>query len=85
MRLDSRFVRKAFMCQQRGGWEMYLGSSLVVMALEVVRVREQSMPRPRKRVLLQVSRGVLAISRRCRQCKRRLVWRSASVLRGPML
>ena len=85
MRLDSRFVWKAFMSRQRCGWVMVLGSLSEVMAQQVVRVRDQSMPRPRMRVLLQTSRGVSAILRRLQQCKRRLAWMSASVLRGPVL
>ena len=85
MRLDSRFVWKAFMSRQRCRWVMDLGSSSEDMALEVMRVRDQSMPRPRMRVLLQISRGVSAILRRLQQCKRRLAWMSASVLRGPVL
>ena len=63
----------------------YLGSLLEAMALEVVRVREQSMPRPRSCVPLQSRLEVSAISRRFRRCKRRPVWRSASVLRGLLL
>ena len=85
MRLDSRFVWKAFMSWQRCRWVMDLGSSSEAMALEVVWVRDQGMPRQRMRVLLQISRGVSAISRRLRQCKRRLACMSASVLRGPAL
>ena len=85
MRFHSRFVWKAFMSRQRCRWVLDLGLSSEAMALEVVWVREQSMPRPRRRVLLQISHGVSAISRRLRQCKRQLVWRSASVLRGQML
>ena len=65
--------------------ESYLGSLLEAMALEVVGVREQSMPRPRSCVLLQIRLEASAISRRSRQCKRRPVRRSASVLRGLML
>ena len=85
MRFHSRFVGKAFTSRQRCRWVMDLRVSSEVMTLEVVWVREQSMQRPRRRVLLQINLGGSAISRRLRQCKRRLVWRSASVLRGPML
>ena len=61
MRFHSRFVWKAFMSRQRCRWVLDLGLSSEAMALEVVWVREQSMPQPRRRVLLQISYGVLAI------------------------
>ena len=61
MRLDSRFVWKVFMSRQRGWWVMDLGLSSEAMALEVVRVREQSMPRLLRRVLLQICSEVSPI------------------------
>ena len=61
MRLDSRFVWKVFMSRQRGLWVMDLGLSSEAMALEMVRVREQSMPRLLRRVLLQICREVSPI------------------------